>query len=77
GTAGTVQEIFQAACKVYYAEPAAVFPMVLVGHEYWTDQLPSWQLLASMGQGQQLGDRIHLVDDVEAAGRVLLERNGS
>ena len=77
GTAGTVQEIFQAACKVYYAEPASVSPMVLVGHEYWTDQLPSWQLLGSMGQGQQLGDRIHLVDDVEAAGRVLLERNGS
>ena len=31
GRGGTVQEVFQDACENYYAEPAAVAPMVLVG----------------------------------------------
>ena len=31
GAAGTVQEVFQDACENYYADPASVAPMVLVG----------------------------------------------
>lgn len=73
GAAGTVQEIFQAACKVYYADPGSTFPLVLVGHDYWTDFLPGWGLLRSLGQDHQLGHHIHLVDDVEAAGRLLTQ----
>ncbi len=36
GAAGTVQEIFQAACTNYYAAEAEVAPMVFVGEDYWT-----------------------------------------
>jgi predicted Rossmann-fold nucleotide-binding protein len=74
GAAGTVQEIFQAACKVYYAEPGSTFPLVLVGHEYWAEFLPSWGLLRNLGQDHQLGEHIFLVDDVDAAGQLLLDQ---
>ena len=46
GKAGTVQEIFQAVTENYYAADATVIaPMVLVGTDYWTEQLPAWPLL--------------------------------
>ena len=40
GAAGTVQEIFQAACTNYYATADRVVPMVFVGREYWTPRCP-------------------------------------
>jgi predicted Rossmann-fold nucleotide-binding protein len=63
GAAGTVQEIFQAACASYYSEPGPVPPMVLVGRDHWTNVLPVWPLLAGLGRGRALGPRLHLVDD--------------
>ena len=40
GQAGTVQEIFQAVTENFYAaDPAQVAPMILVGVDYWTEQL--------------------------------------
>ncbi len=38
GAAGTVQEVFQAACTNYYATARDVAPMVFVGREYWTER---------------------------------------
>ena len=72
GSAGTVQEIFQAACKVYYAAPGSDFAMVLVGHEYWTEVLPAWSLLNALGQGHPMSRRIFLVDDAESVREILL-----
>jgi predicted Rossmann-fold nucleotide-binding protein len=63
GAAGTVQEIFQAACANYYSEPDLVAPMVLVGRDHWSRQLPVWQLLENLGRGRAFGPRVHLVDD--------------
>jgi predicted Rossmann-fold nucleotide-binding protein len=63
GVAGTVQEVFQAACANYYSEPDLVAPMVLLGRDYWTAHLPVWPLLDSLGRGRALGPRLHLVDD--------------
>lgn len=63
GSAGTVQEVFQAACENFYAEPDQVAPMVLVGTEHWTRQLPAWPLLQVLGSGRALGAKLHLVDD--------------
>lgn len=62
GEAGTVQEVFQAACENYYATPGQVAPMVLVGGDYWTTRLPAWGLLGALGAGSPLGPRLHLVD---------------
>jgi predicted Rossmann-fold nucleotide-binding protein len=67
GAAGTVQEVFQDACENYYAEPATVAPMVLVGERYWTEDLPLWPLLRSLARGRVMEPHVHLVDTVEEA----------
>jgi predicted Rossmann-fold nucleotide-binding protein len=76
GAAGTVQEIFQAACGNYYAEPSLVAPMVLIGRDYWSAQLPAWELLEVLGRGRALGARLHLVDDPAEVLPLLLEESG-
>ncbi len=71
GRGGTVQEVFQDACENYYADPGAVAPMVLVGHRYWTHDLPVWPLLCRLAAGRAMADAIHLVDDVEEVAALL------
>ena len=67
GRAGTVQEVFQDACENYYATPEYVAPMVLVGRDYWTDQLPAWPLLESLARGRTMERRVHVVDHPDDA----------
>ncbi len=73
GAAGTVQEVFQAACENYYAVPADVAPMVLVGREHWTT-LPVWPLLESLARHRVMADHVHLVDDMDDVPDLLAER---
>ncbi|MDN5725502.1 MAG: LOG family protein [Propionibacteriales bacterium] len=73
GAAGTVQEISQAVTENYYAaHDDNVAPMVLVGRRHWTETLPAWPLLQSLGAGRTMGTRIHLVDEVSEASALLL-----
>lgn len=69
GAAGTVQEVFQAACESYYATGAAARPLVLVGVEHWTRTLPAWPLLEA--QAARSAMVVHLVDDVAEVGGLL------
>ncbi|MCX6397700.1 MAG: LOG family protein [Propionibacteriales bacterium] len=62
GAAGTVQEIFQAACANYYAPATAIIPMVLVGREHWTRAFEVWELLGSLAEGHAFGASLDLVD---------------
>lgn len=71
GAAGTVQEIFQAACENYYATGARVVPLVLVGKEHWTRILPAWPLLTSLTRDRAMEEKIALVDSVAEAVQVL------
>ncbi len=73
GAAGTVQEVFQAACENYYAAPAQVAPMVLFGKDYWGSQLPAWPLLDVLGAERGLGAKLHLVDRPEEVLPALLQ----
>ena len=72
GVGGTVQEIFQDACENYYAPPASVAPMVLVGRTYWTESLPAWPLLESLARGRAMEGHIHLVDTVDDAAALVV-----
>lgn len=74
GAAGTVQEIFQDACENYYADPASVAPMVLVGRRHWTETLPVWPLLVALAADREMAPHVHLVDDIEEAARVVMSR---
>lgn len=71
GAAGTVQEIFQDACENYYADPATVASMVLVGGSYWTKEVPVWQLLSTLAKGRPMSKRLHLVDDLDEAVEII------
>jgi predicted Rossmann-fold nucleotide-binding protein len=73
GAAGTAQEVFQAANRMYYPEPGGrVPPMVLVGTRHWTETIPAWQALSAMGRDRAMGRAIHLVDTVEEAVDIVL-----
>ena len=66
GSAGTVQEIFQAVTPLYYApDGAPLAPLVLVGQEYWTETVPVWPALRALARGRRLEGAIHLVDSVD------------
>ena len=71
GAAGTVQEIFQDCCENYYATPATVAPMVLVGVQHWTSDVPAWPVLARLSSGRAMASAVHLVDSVEEAVAVI------
>jgi predicted Rossmann-fold nucleotide-binding protein len=73
GAAGTVQEIFQAACTNYYASEDRVVPMVFVGRDYWTSTLPAWPLVDALAAGRPFGDRASLVGTPEEALGLLAE----
>jgi predicted Rossmann-fold nucleotide-binding protein len=72
GAAGTVQEVFQAACTNYYAAEGQVVPMVFVGDDYWTRTLPAWPLLDALATDRPFGARAHLVGSAEEALELLL-----
>lgn len=67
GAAGTVQEIFQAACENYYAAAEAVAPMILVGRRRWEEELPVRPLLAALARDRAMAGMVHVVDSVEEA----------
>lgn len=68
GAAGTVQEVFQLATRLYYAPPRTPLPrLVLVDEKHWHETLPVAPLLASLGAGRALGAAVHVVADVDAA----------
>jgi predicted Rossmann-fold nucleotide-binding protein len=68
GEAGTVQEIFQAATRLYYervhGEPP---PLVLVGHDHWRRVLPAWPVLDALAVNRPMAAAVHLVDTAEQA----------
>ena len=66
GAAGTVQEVFQAATRLYYADDAsALAPMVLVGTRHWTQVVPVWPALQALAADRGMAGALHLVDDVD------------
>jgi predicted Rossmann-fold nucleotide-binding protein len=76
GAAGTVQEVFQMATRLYYevdadAPDQPMAPLVLVGREHWTERLPVWPLLQALGQGRRMAGALHLIDTVEEAAALL------
>jgi len=71
GVGGTVQEIFQDACENYYADESSVAPMILVGEDYWTREVPAWALLRALARGRPMERHVHLVDALQEAVELL------
>ncbi len=66
GAAGTVQEVFQAATRSYYAIGTPV-PLVLVGRAHWTEDVPVWPALHALGRDRAMARVTRLVDSIEEA----------
>jgi predicted Rossmann-fold nucleotide-binding protein len=76
GWAGTVQEVFQAATKTFYATDGASGPYVFLDTAYWTERLPVRALLEPLLAASPAGDlsgTIHLTDDVAEAVKLLTQ----
>jgi predicted Rossmann-fold nucleotide-binding protein len=72
GAAGTVQEIFQFATRLYYGRSTSPPPLVLLGRDHWTRTLPVVPLLEALGAGRAMAGAVHLVDTVEEAVAVIV-----
>jgi len=68
GRAGTVQEVFQAATKTFYASDGASGPYVFLDATFWANGVPDLlrALLAATPSGDQSG-LVHVTDDVDQA----------
>jgi predicted Rossmann-fold nucleotide-binding protein len=67
GSAGTVQEIFQDATQNHYESFGPPSPMVLLGVDYWSRQLPVVPLLQTLAGDRAYADLIVLTDDEQVA----------
>ena len=66
GSAGTLQEIFQAAVPNHYETFGYGSPMVFLGFDFWTKEVPVYRLvdhLVKTGKYSEL--LISITDDIE------------
>ncbi|MGI5212429.1 LOG family protein [Plantactinospora sp. CA-290183] len=74
GRAGTVQEVFQAATKTFYASDGASGPYVFLDSAFWTSTLPIETLLRpllALSPAGDLSGSVHVTDDVHEAVQLL------
>ncbi|TWE13110.1 LOG family protein [Rudaeicoccus suwonensis] len=73
GAAGTVQEIFQAATRLFYATESdgPLPPLVLVDERHWQQAIPAWEPLRSLAEGRPMQSAIHLVGTVDEAAAII------
>lgn len=77
GAAGTVQEIFQSITPLYYAEVEhTLAPLVLVGVDHWSRQVPVWDAIQALGHERGMGQVVHLVDTIDEAAELVLDSRG-
>ncbi len=67
GSAGTVQEIFQEAVQDHYLSLGYASPMVFVGKDYWTEEVPVFPFMKHMMQnGHYKNLLLSIVDDTDS-----------
>ena len=66
GSAGTMQEIFQDAVQNHYLSFGYASPMVFLGKEYWTEEMPVYPLLQHLTKtGKYRNLILSIADDEE------------
>lgn len=64
GSAGTMQEIFQDAVQNHYLTLGIASPMIFLGRQYWTEQMPAYSMLRSLSdRGLYHNMMLTLTDD--------------
>lgn len=76
GVAGTVQEVFQTVTRLYYGLSGPLAPLVLVGRDHWTTDLPVLPLVEALGRDRDMAAQVHVVDDVDDVAGILAHLAG-
>lgn len=63
GSAGTMQEIFQDGAQNHYKTFGYASPMVFFGVDYWTKQMPAYNLLSSLMESGKYKNLILSISD--------------
>ena len=74
GSAGTMQEIFQNAVQNHYLSFGFSSPMIFLGSQFWTDEMPVYPLLNGLIEtGKYKNLSLTLTDDSEVVMQKLLD----
>jgi predicted Rossmann-fold nucleotide-binding protein len=75
GSAGTLQEIFQEAVQNHYLTFGYASPMIFLGTDFWTKEVPVWPLIMDLTErGIYKNLILCLSDKAEDVERVLKEQ---
>ena len=75
GSAGTLQEIFQEAVQNHYLTFGYASPMIFLGTDFWTREVPIWPLMMDLTErGVYKNLILCLTDKKEDVERVLTEQ---
>lgn len=74
GSAGTMQEIFQEAVQNHYLSFGYASPMIFLGKEYWTEEMPVYHLLEHLiKKGKYKNLLLSLTDSIEQIADVICQ----
>lgn len=74
GSAGTMQEIFQEAVQNHYLSFGYASPMIFLGSEYWSNEMPVWPLMQHLiAKGKYKNLLMTLTDSTEEIVKTILE----
>lgn len=74
GSAGTMQEIFQDAVQNHYLSFGFSSPMIFMGKDFWTNEMPIYPLLQNLSKaGLYKNLRLTLTDDTDVILNELLD----
>ncbi len=66
GSAGTMQEIFQDAVQNHYLSFGYASPMIFMGKEYWTEEMPVYKLMEHLAdKGKYKNLLLSITDSIE------------
>ncbi len=72
GSAGTMQEIFQEAVQNHYLSLGFASPMIFLGKQFWTQEMPVYPLLEQLTQSGKYNNLLlTLTDDIDEIAEVL------
>ena len=74
GSAGTMQEIFQEAVQNHYLSFGYAIPMIFLGSEYWSNEMPVWPLMQHLiAKGKYKNLLMTLTDSTDEIVKTILE----
>lgn len=74
GSAGTMQEIFQDAVQNHYLSFGYASPMVFLGKEYWTEEMPVYRLMEHLtAKGRYNNLLLSITDSIDEIQHVIEE----